>query len=123
MSDYSYIYIDWNFRIVEACLSCFFFREDGWHFAECKELKFLDQGETKNEALRNLSNMINAMLLDAISTGKIEKILKELGFKKEKIQIPNRDYYKIQIKLDKKTILLPVKAYFPVLAGAVVKTG
>jgi len=123
MSDYSYIYIDWNFRIVEACLSCFFFKEEGWHFAECKELELLDQGENKNEALKNLSNMINAMLLDAISTGKIENILKELGFKKERIEIPNRDYYKIKIKMNNKTILLPIKAYFPVLTTPSVKIG
>ena len=114
-SDHSYIFIDWNFRIVEAVLSCRYSEEDGWFFAECTELRLIDQGESRTEAMNNLANMIIASLIDAITTGKIDEMLAELGFTKEKINIPNRNYYKQPATYDEGTNPLPVKSHFPLL--------
>jgi len=44
-------------------------------------------------------------------------MLAELGFTEEKINIPNRNYYKQPDTYDKGTNPLPVKTLFPLLMG------
>lgn len=52
--------------------------ENEYWFAECPELKLMDQGKSMLEAITNLFNMMYVSLLSAYEHGTFEAMLKEL---------------------------------------------
>jgi len=76
----SYILINRDLRMLQVQLSYRDFKEDGWYFAECPELRMMDQGKTKKEAYRNLVSLVLTNLVVAVETGYLDDYLKALGF-------------------------------------------
>ncbi|MCD6217948.1 hypothetical protein J7L05_08835 [bacterium] len=80
-----YIIVDEANNILEIYLSYVLQSEDSWHFAECPELQIADQGKTQREAIENLQKMVVEVLLEAIQTGNLNRMLSDLGFRKSTI--------------------------------------
>jgi predicted RNase H-like HicB family nuclease len=108
----SYILIDYKHQTVEFSLSMRVFREDDYFFAECPELRQIDQGKSPREAADNLIHMIQASILEAIMTSNIDKMLQYLGFSKGKMVLPNRKIYNQHI--DAYDELLPLSFDVPI---------
>jgi hypothetical protein len=81
---------------MEVGLSVRTFREGSWFFAECPELKLIDQGKTRKEAIHYLRQMVIASLIEAIESGNIEAMLTTLGFKQTKYRGKPIEYYDMQ---------------------------
>ena len=77
-----YILLNCDKGTIQVYLSYRVFTEDDWFFAECPELRLIDQGTFQREAVENLSEMVKASLIEAIETGNFDGMLKYLGFKK-----------------------------------------
>ena len=108
----SYILINRDLRMLQVQLSYRDFKEDGWCFAECPELKLVDQGKTKKEAYGNLVSMVLTTLVVAVETGNIDNYLKKLGFKKDRLDIPILKVFR-QYTSYKDTIPLTLDAPLP----------
>ena len=85
----SYIMINEKERFLEVKLSVRTFKNSGWYIAECPELDLADQGKTKRKSIENLHRMVIFSLIEAIETGHIKPMLKELGFSKIKVPVPD----------------------------------
>ena len=83
-SSNSYIAIESteDYFIMQVYVSCKTKIENGWHFACCPELGLMDQGYSKREAIENLILMVRETLIEALETGNLDAMLKELGFNK-----------------------------------------
>ena len=113
----SYILINRDLRVMQIQLSYRDFKEDGWYFAECPELRMMDQGKTKRSAYENLRAMILTTLITAFETDCIDAYLKELGFKQDKLGIPVLNVYKQTIDLPD-VIPLSLEAALPPHTGS-----
>ncbi len=113
VTECSYIYVDWKIHYIEASLSYEEWQEDGCWVARCPELQLSDYGETKKEAVNNLSDMILSVLVSATEKGNLDAMLKKVGFKSRKVPAPKRKYYNQTIELTDNIYPLPdLKAYF-----------
>jgi hypothetical protein len=108
----SYILIDYKYQTVEGRLSMRVFKEDDYWFAECPELRLLDQGRTKRKSIEHLILMSQASITEAILSDNINVMLKELGFKRGKMILENRELYKQQI--EKFNEYLPLNVDVPI---------
>ena len=89
----SYIMINFKDRVIEMLLSVRIYRQKSWYFAECPELELVDQGKSKKEAVLSLQQMISISLIEAFETGNLAEMLKELGFKENKVPVPTLRIY------------------------------
>jgi hypothetical protein len=104
--------IDYKHQAVEARLSMRVYRKGNYYFAECPELSLIDQGATSREAVENLIRMSQASIIEAIFTGNIDGMLKELGFHPGKLVLDNRRLFNQQI--DESTDYLPFNLDVPI---------
>lgn len=77
-----------------------------WHFAQCPELQLIEQGKSKKECVKNLSDMIVASLEEAIASNNIKGMMRELGFSLKTLIIAQKDYYELNTKTRKKRKML-----------------
>jgi len=114
----SYIYIDGKNRVIEAQLSCAFSRRGKLHFAECPELQLIDQGYSKREALENLTEMAAATIIEAVRAGKLDGMLRVLGFTKQRIPLRDRTIFKQVLEGADNLTPLPIEVPLePVVTG------
>ncbi len=112
IADYSYIFIDLKNRKIEAGLSCSCKKSGGYYIAKCPELDIVDQGRTQREAIYHLSKNVAETLITAIELGKLEGMLKELGFRKGQV-IPDRTVFKQTVESVVGDFPLSVEAPLP----------
>ena len=60
-------------------------KKEGWFIACCPVLDVYSQGKTEDKAKRNLIESLQAFLFSCIERGTLDAVLKECGFKYEKI--------------------------------------
>ncbi len=57
------------------------FRENGVHVAQCPILDVASQGETEEEAMRNIHEAITLFIKTCFELGTLDEVLKECGFR------------------------------------------
>ncbi len=55
-----------------------------WYIAKCPELDFVSQGETPEEAKRNLIEVVEIQFEEMAEMGTLDEYLQECGYKFEK---------------------------------------
>ncbi|MFH1515088.1 MAG: hypothetical protein ABIG42_06465 [bacterium] len=108
----SHILIDYKHQMVEVRLSMRVYRDGKYFLAECPELKLIDQGSTSREAVENLFQMSQASIMEAVLTGNIEGMLKELGFQPGKLALDNRRLF--NQKIEESADFLPMNVDMPI---------
>jgi predicted RNase H-like HicB family nuclease len=93
--DSSYIMYNSTQGTLEFRLSAKIAEDENWFLASCPELQMTDQGKTVKEAIRNLTEMVEISLIEAIETGHIESMLKALGFNRSKVPVPTVSIYEM----------------------------
>ncbi len=106
--DCSYIFVDLRSEVIEARLSCVYTRKGKWHFAECPELQLIDQGESRNEAFDNLIRMAMETIIEALESGKMDAMMRELGFRAQRIPVPDRSIFRRGLVGAKDLVPLPI---------------
>ncbi|MFH1675762.1 MAG: hypothetical protein ABIC40_01970 [bacterium] len=95
----SYILVNRDLGSIQVRVSYRDFKEDGWYFGECPELRLVDQGKTRKEAYENLIEMVLTTLITAVASDNIDSYLTKLGFKKARLEIPELKIFKLYIDL------------------------
>ena len=105
----SYILINPTERRLEMQLSFRHFKEGRWYFAECPELKLIDQGKTLKSAYNNLRQMVIASLIEAIESDNVDMMLRALGFKRSALTEPALNVYNVSGEKYKNLIPLDIR--------------
>jgi predicted RNase H-like HicB family nuclease len=77
---------------MELNLTIELWKKGGWFVARSPELDFLSQGETREEARKNLEEVIKIQFEEMTEMGTLEEYLKECGFEiKDDFIIPKNE--------------------------------
>ena len=68
---------------MELTITIELWRKKGWYVAKSPELDFISQGNTPEEAKKNLKEVINIQFQEMEEMGTLEDYLSECGFKAE----------------------------------------
>lgn len=115
--DASYIMFNAKLRVLEIKLSIKIDRENSFYLARCPELQLTDQGKTMKEAIHNVTEMAIISLIEAIETGNIDAMMKELGFTQAKVPVPTVSIYKVSNKAYANLIPLEAEKHIPSTPG------
>lgn len=74
----------------EFSLPFIFKKEPKYYVACCPILDICDQGETKEEARKNLKETIELFVINCFERGVLERVLKDCGFTAVKKPYPKR---------------------------------
>lgn len=116
--DVSYIMFNAKLRVLEIKLSIDIGRENGLYLATCPELQLIDQGKTMKEAIQNITEMALISLIEAIETGNIDAMMKELGFTRAKVPVPTVSIYKVSNEAYANLIPLEIEKHIPSTLGS-----
>jgi len=107
---YSFVFIDQKSQMLEISASIRTWFEDDRYYAECPELELIDQGETEEESIENLQEMILASLMGAIELNHIDEMLEAMGYAPVKIPVPDRMIYRKKSSQKKGLTRLKIEA-------------